>query len=53
MEPLNDAEYAAIMRGVDRVYARFTALVAEGRNLPIEKGLDLAAAYGRAARPSR
>lgn len=42
MKPLNDAEYAAVMRGVDRVYARFTALVAEGRNLPIEKVLDLA-----------
>lgn len=42
MEPLNDAEYAAVMRGVDRVYARFTALVAEGRNLPIDKVLDLA-----------
>lgn len=42
MKPLNDAEYAAVMRGVDRVYARFTALVADGRNLPIEKVLDLA-----------
>ncbi len=42
MEPLKDAEYAAVMRSVDRVYARFTALVAQGRNLPIEKVLDLA-----------
>ena len=42
MEPLDNAEYAAVMRGVDRVYARFTALVAEGRNLPIEKVLDIA-----------
>ena len=42
MKPLNDAEYAAVMRGVDRVYARFTSLVAEGRNLPIDRVLDLA-----------
>ena len=42
MDPLNDAEYKAMMRGVDRVYGRFTSLVAEGRNLTIEKVLDIA-----------
>ena len=30
------------MRGVDKVYATFTGKVAEGRNLPIEKVLDIA-----------
>ena len=40
--PLNDTEYRAIMRGVDRVYERFTSLVAEGRNLTIEKVLEIA-----------
>ena len=30
------------MRGVDRVYERFTSLVAEGRNLPLEKVLEIA-----------
>lgn len=42
MEPLNDAEYKALMRGVDRVYGRFTSLVAQGRNLTIEKVLEIA-----------
>ena len=42
MEPLDNAEYKAIMRGVDRVYGRFTSLVAEGRNLTIEKVLEIA-----------
>ena len=42
MQPLDAAEYKAIMRGVDRVYERFTSLVAEGRNLTIEKVLDIA-----------
>lgn len=35
-------ERATIMKGVDQVYERFTGLVAEGRNLPIEKVLDIA-----------
>ena len=30
------------MRGVDRVYETFTKNVSEGRNLPIEKVLDIA-----------
>ena len=30
------------MRGVDKVYTTFTNDVAEGRNLPIEKVLDIA-----------
>lgn len=41
-EPLSGAEHKAIMQGVDRVYERFTSLVAEGRNLTIEKVLDIA-----------
>ena len=40
--PLNDTEYRAMMRGVDRVYERFTSLVAQGRNLTIEKVLEIA-----------
>lgn len=41
------------MRGVDKVYETFTQDVAAGRNLPIEKVLDIAAAAcGRAAMPS-
>ncbi len=39
---LNDAEYRSLMRGVDRVYERFTSLVAEGRNLTIERVLEIA-----------
>lgn len=35
-------ERAFIMRGVDKVYGRFTSLVAEGRNLPLERVLDIA-----------
>ena len=42
MEPLADAEYKAMMRSVDRVYDRFTSLVAQGRNLTIEKVLEIA-----------
>lgn len=42
MRPLDSAEHAAIMRGVDRVYDRFTSLVAAGRNLTIEKVLEIA-----------
>ncbi len=40
---IDAAERAVIMKGVDKVYTRFTSLVSEGRNLPIEKVLDLAA----------
>lgn len=40
--PLTPAERAAVMRGVDKVYASFTGKVSEGRNLPIEKVLDIA-----------
>ena len=40
---MDAAERAVIMKGVDKVYTRFTSLVAEGRNLPIEKVLDIAA----------
>lgn len=42
IEPLDNTEYKAVMRGVDRVYGRFTSLVAEGRNLPLEKVLEIA-----------
>ena len=42
IDPLKEKEYTTIMRGVDRVYDRFTSLVAEGRNLPIEKVLEIA-----------
>ena len=42
IKPLNNTEYKAIMRSVDRVYERFTTLVAEGRNLPLEKVLEIA-----------
>ena len=39
---MTPAERAMIMRGVDKVYTTFTNLVSEGRNLPIEKVLDIA-----------
>ena len=42
VSPMNNVEYKAIMRSVDRVYERFTTLVAEGRNLTIEKVLEIA-----------
>ena len=42
LDPLNEKEYNTVMRGVDRVYDRFTSLVAKGRNLPIEKVLEIA-----------
>ena len=41
-EPLTPLQRAMIMRGVDKVYTTFTNNVAEGRNLPIEKVLDIA-----------
>ena len=40
--PLTPLQRAMIMRGVDRVYTTFTNHVAEGRNLPIGKVLDIA-----------
>lgn len=40
--PLTSLQRAMIMRGVDKVYTTFTNDVAEGRNLPIEKVLDIA-----------
>ena len=40
--PLTPAERASIMRGVDKVYTTFTNLVAQGRNLPVEKVLNIA-----------
>lgn len=42
LQPLDNTEYKAVMRSVDRVYERFTSIVAEGRNLPIEKVLEIA-----------
>lgn len=42
VNPLTAGERAAVMRGVDRVYERFTGLVSEGRNLPIEQVLEIA-----------
>lgn len=41
-EPLSKTEHKAMMRSVDRVYERFTSLVAEGRNLTIEQVYDIA-----------
>lgn len=40
--PLTPVQRSMIMRGVDKVYTTFTNDVAEGRNLPIEKVLDIA-----------
>lgn len=40
--PLTPLQRSMIMRGVDRVYETFTTYVAEGRNLPLEKVLDIA-----------
>lgn len=42
ISPLTPAERAAVMRGVDKVYTTFTDHVSKGRNLPIEKVLDIA-----------
>lgn len=39
---MDATERAVIMRSVDKIYTRFTSLVAEGRNLPLEKVLDIA-----------
>lgn len=40
--PLSPTERASIMRGVDRVYETFTGHVSKGRNLPIERVLEIA-----------
>ena len=42
ISPLTSAERASIMRGVDKVYATFTGNVAQGRNLPLERVLEIA-----------
>ena len=42
LSPLTAQERKAIMRGVDRVYTTFTEHVAAGRNLPLEKVLEVA-----------
>jgi len=42
LRALTPVEKTAIMRSVDRIYSTFTNYVAEGRNLPLEKVLDLA-----------
>ena len=39
---LTPAERASIMRGVDKVYTTFTGHVSEGRNLPLERVLEIA-----------
>lgn len=40
--PLTPLQRAMLMRGVDRVYETFTQDVSEGRNLPIERVLEIA-----------
>ena len=42
MSPLMPAQRASIMRGVDKVYETFTGKVAAGRNLPVDKVLEIA-----------
>lgn len=42
LAPLTKVERAAVMRGVDRVYETFTGYVSKGRNLPIERVLEIA-----------
>lgn len=42
MKPLTPAQRATIMRGVDKVYDTFTTNVAEGRNLPLARVLEIA-----------
>ena len=39
---LSPTQHRAMTQGVDRVYERFTSLVAEGRNLTIERVLEIA-----------
>lgn len=42
LAPLTPTERATIMRGVDKAYATFTNNVAQGRNLPIDRVLEIA-----------
>lgn len=42
LAPLTPTERATIMRGVDKVYATFTNNVAQGRNLDIDRVLEIA-----------
>lgn len=42
MRPLTPLERTVIMRGVDKVYTTFTRNVAQGRNLPLERVLEIA-----------
>ena len=41
-EALSSTQYTAMMQSVDRVYERFTSIVAEGRNLTIDRVLEIA-----------
>ena len=47
--PMTAVERATIMRSVDNVYETFTGLVAKGRNLPVEKALEVLQVSTRAA----
>lgn len=40
--PITPLERATVMRGVDKVYDTFTGIVSQGRNLPLERVLDIA-----------
>ena len=44
---LTPVERASIMRGVDKVYETFTEHVAAGRNLPVERVLEIAGGRAR------
>ena len=40
--PMSTTQHAAMMQGVDRVYDRFTSIVAQGRNLTQERVFEIA-----------
>lgn len=42
LHELNATQRAAVTKGVDKVYDTFTRLVADGRNLPLDKVLEIA-----------
>ncbi|MFI3285075.1 MAG: signal peptide peptidase SppA [Rikenellaceae bacterium] len=42
LKSLTDFERKMMVQNVDKVYSRFTSLVAQGRNLPLEKVLEIA-----------
>lgn len=42
LRPISASERAMLLRNVDKVYGSFTGKVAAGRNLPVEKVLDIA-----------